>query len=115
MELAKELRVGNYILVDIGIPSMDLHQIKPDDFVGIANEDHYVLPIEITDEWLMNFGYKLVNVLHDGTKSYEGTPYLYFKDGIVKISVHTPEIKYVHQLQNLFYVLNGKELEIKQY
>lgn len=72
-------------------------------------------PIELTEEWLLKFGYKKVNTLYDTTevfeKDYSFT--IYFRNGILSFSFKTIEIKYVHQLQNAVFYLDGQELTIK--
>ena len=78
-------------------------------------------PIELTEEWLIKFGYKVKN----GLLSSE------FYDKNFSITVDTKgkfdfwisecddcavikEIKYVHQLQNLYFSLTGEELTINE-
>lgn len=63
---------------------------------------------------MVKFGFKKENTLSDGLIVYRGKPYFYFKPllGIGKISIYTPDIKFVHQLQNLYFTLGGEELTI---
>jgi len=127
---AEELRIGN--LVDHNGSICTVECITSKKFIEEGNSrleeselelftDGYffetsadsVSGILLTEEWIVNFGFKKVNTLHDGTLAFEGKPYLYFKNDYAKISTHTPDIIQVHQLQNLYYALNGEELKLK--
>ena len=70
-------------------------------------------PIPLTEEWLTKFGFELI----------EGNFHLYangfsldINGSITKFWVNETivDIKYVHQLQNLFFALTGEELKIKK-
>ena len=86
--------------------------------VGIIDpEDEYFFsyfePIELTEEWLIKFGHEssfIPDLYEIGKLSF------YIDDGICWIDVFgdSIEIKYVHQLQNLYFALTGKELTIKE-
>jgi len=94
---------------------------------------HDIEPIELTEEWLLKTGfedwgkkqvdtmttsheYVLHNIL-DGTSSFkicllEGDDY---KEWIIKVDYDTyyfHEVKYAHQLQNIFYLLAGFDLNL---
>ena len=108
---ANELRIGNYVLQDdefiSGITSNSIHKF---DLELIKLE-----PIPITSEWCEKFGYYDVNA-----------PINFIKDEMT-IDAHTlwncngmfiddkngVYVKYVHQLQNLYFALYQKELTIK--
>lgn len=71
--------------------------------------------ILLTEEWLLKFGFRNVDgeyLLDDfrynllKTDTFNG---ILFCDGIKVLR----EVRYVHQLQNLFFALTGKELEIQ--
>jgi len=68
-------------------------------------------PIPLTEEWLLKFGYKLY---HDYVWVNDNTDVLgridKFKDDVARSIYPRLEIKYVHQLQNLYFALTGKEL-----
>ncbi len=79
----------------------------------------YLEPIPLTEEWLLRFGFekkennwKCLCICNDWT-------YLYWERlaglelSVNKHSVMLPHIKYVHQLQNLYFALTNQELEIK--
>lgn len=84
----------------------------------LDNIDSYV-GIPLTEEWLLNFGFKGLS-----TSNYLGLllGIIYFRwDKESKYldfeldyeSVQLPHIKYVHQLQNLYFALTGDELTLK--
>jgi hypothetical protein len=49
-----ELRIGDLIYLELGLPSLDIHKIQPTDFKNIEN-DKNVQPIPLTEEWLRKF------------------------------------------------------------
>ena len=112
--IANELRTGNYVYDTLGkVNKIDLEAIT-----YIVKEPHnQVKPIPLTEEWLLKFGFKKVEGLPGWT--YDG--YDIFKDGkswhIFKfnqtLKVHRCKLLYVHQLQNLYFALTGKELTFK--
>ena len=78
-------------------------------------------PIPLTEEWLIKFGFRYYNnhiyvfPNNDSLRlwgfSWNVQQYLMGLDEFVDIP--TPSIKYVHQLQNLYFALAGEELTIK--
>jgi len=129
----KELRIGNFVRLNnpkyhpenTGKNFM-IDSIKADDVSLIDYENlpsiilyqylKYIEPIELTEEWLLKFGAKWegdyvfleINKLIIRTHLPNMKPasiFAYF-DGI-KIK----QLKYVHELQNLYYAINGTELK----
>lgn len=123
---ANELRIGNYVY----------HPMRDEHFAidrglfeynnGLANLEDF-RPIPLTEEWLKDFGFeKSVDKYQEGI-SYgleaEFGIHIVFADGDINycslyqnyqlIDFFTGHIKYVHQLQNLYFALTGKELEKK--
>jgi len=125
---ANELRVGNYLNFE-------------DEPMKFEREDfnyEFVLssqwePIPLNEEWLLKFGFEKINIVYDSGRDY-GVEYklkteefilVYSDDFSLGIFANNeydelgmdPDIdlfKYVHQLQNLYFALSGKELEIKE-
>lgn len=115
---ANELRIGNWINDNgynsiIGVIDSHYHAIQISGSPRmIALET--IEPIPLTDEWVLRFGFKkdsMVNI----TFFLKGFGYItipkngnciFRKEGIEVI------IKYVHQLQNLYFALTGEELTI---
>lgn len=111
----KDLRLGNYILINIFSSDPDEpKQLTLQDMITIQK---YRAPIEgvpITEEWLLRFGFEHLYGDH-----YEnGLVEIYFSSKGVELLVEkrTPFNYYykdVHQLQNLYHALTGQELTIK--
>lgn len=128
---ARELRIGNFLKHYKNIAHVTWGVIK-DVELGERNYE----PIELTEEWLEKFGFEKdehfdVDKNDEWIASFEIL--LYFKEdksinsyifwdkrdgchlqlgGELDVALrHFPNIKYVHQLQNLYFALTGKELE----
>lgn len=112
---ANELRVGNLILwKGIEVKIVDVAIISRADNDPEGFNMNYK-PIPLTEEWLLNFGFSIEN----------GD---YYNDDVsIKQLLFEPDneryfhfngsrafIYYVHQLQNLFFALKGKELILKE-
>lgn len=112
---AEEIRTGNLILrigniheVDWGTIKICAHRNKQ------FNEDFK--PVQLTDEWLERLGFVGDSIL--GTQTLyknNGVEIWVFRndntflvDNIKRKSVY---LKYVHQLQNLYFALTGQELK----
>lgn len=104
---ANELRIGNWVFNGQNI------QVTPKQIEWFSEGVYDLLPIELTEEWLLKFGFskwKNKNNFSKGsfivyTLSKKGFHY-----GRKSLRV---ELKYVHQLQNLYFALTGEELKIK--
>jgi len=132
----KELRIGN--LTDKGIVFGICHQdgvqmihILNNKFASIS--ETYIIkdinPIELTEEWLFEFGFKKGNKCYENGVSIElldtdfylrpsflGGFYWGFNLSDEKLDCelnNVQSIKYIHQLQNLYFAITGKELTIK--
>lgn len=107
----KELRIGNWILFDAYGESN--YQVSKESFNEI--EEHHYSGIPITEEWLIKFGF--VKNLKHGIENYINCDFTYYpSNNQVKIfdrfggSIYVENIEYIHQLQNLCFVLTQKEL-----
>ena len=125
---ANELRIGNYFLdrgnktlridwferskacMTMMIGNMEVHPLT-EDF-------EYMQPIPLTEEWLLKFGFEW-SIRHQATHKegfefdlnslvYGGYSLSTWKRGVIIVE----SIKYVHQLQNLYFALTGEELTI---
>ena len=116
----RELFIGGYYDYDGDIIKMDSSKLSY--ILEIGGEYEYN-PIHLTEEWLLKFGLNsqnLENGYYDGTciGHYPKSDGWYFvvdsyDDGYGGLNYTTKEIKYVHELQNLYFFWNDKELEIK--
>lgn len=85
------------------------------------NQDiKYIKPIPLTEEWLFKFGFNKgkhltpQNYNNDIVRVYKWMTADVYIFSIFKY--RTPDrlnINYVHQLQNLYFAITGKELELK--
>lgn len=111
----KELRIGNLIFLELGLPGLNVHTIKGQDIADIANGKvtlTSLTPIPLTPEWLERCGFANEPI---GSNSYikEDVKIFNFNDdGIYKMWNYKVEVKNVHQLQNLYFALTGEELTI---
>lgn len=122
---AKELRIGNLYL------NYDITSIVDADFIGrlVSIEKRGkiaidVSPIPITAEWLERLGFVKTNGywLYDrskelghrlgdfSVKEYDSTQMRIWSGACYCGIIHC---QFVHQLQNLFYILTGGELTLK--
>lgn len=126
----KELRIGNWIeeyfvnSVVISVTSEHYGDGQIRLAHSVENYPRNIVqarvcnPIPLTKEWFENFGFKY----------YKGNSRGYYvmrygnrvKFRFIKhhdcymIDGHNAKIKYVHQLQNLYFALTGEELEIQK-
>ncbi len=120
---ANELRIGNYVKADGYYPYADIDGVEKEAVrVGTDSFTYDAIePIPLTEEWLLKFGFinnppffsREYNLSHNESNILMVNHY---EDGwlfrcdwwrVGKM------IKYVHQLQNLFFALTGEEFTIK--
>lgn len=135
---AEELRIGNwYKSVKFGCPVVcelsDLHELyhRADGAYNYPPIYEVFEPIPLTEEWLLKLGFSKIHEseTYDVLKvSYIDDEYAYWITGLYLLSkngdrwcfyqytdedtgfeIHS-DVKYVHQLQNLYYALTGEEL-----
>ncbi len=126
-----ELRVYNYIYKKIHKKDTPLEVVEvlsidgSFDVLDVKNIEGYITekcplkdfePIPLTEEWLFKFGFHL-----DPYKNYElNNVFIHRLTFTLDIFEdddwhHIPvKLKYVHQLQGLYFYLTGEELTIKQ-
>lgn len=108
---ATDLRIGNLAFSVMVDEPFKLSNLTTD-------HDPLCNSIELNDEWIGKFGFekqennwKRLCICNDWT-------YIYWERlagielSVNKHSVMLPHIKYVHQLQNLYYALTGVELSV---
>ena len=142
MELsANELRIGNLITIDNSVYWIELRDIplivthigqtmnikgESSHSVGCEHTNpktntYYeiypqfienIKPIQLTEEWLLKFGFEKDNELNFVKFSFKvhfWSNYNSYMYGWIGGNI---EIKYVHQLQNIYFALTGQELTI---
>ena len=120
-----ELRIGNVILLNGEITKVDL------EFFKTYNKSTKIHGLKLTENMLIDLNYyKQENTEWDGKHEVKSEPY-YFD---TQLPFHAPnrtsgiyvrnkklyklggsvydELKYLHQLQNVFFVLTGEEMII---
>ena len=122
-----ELREGNYILDlkgSIGIVSLGLGRFDVSTKQNGFSSAIYGSPIPLTPEILEKCEFKSIGILKKDENVYITDLFQYYKhtDGNIELKLSfSPEIdnilnisyiKYVHQLQNLYFALIGQELKI---
>jgi hypothetical protein len=114
---ANELRIGNYYYGDVLFPS-EYNVITANDLVELDSDplDDYYQPLPLTEEWLIKFGFESFHKRDFKKKglfitTYFATPQTLVDDDFGNKRVL--ELKYVHQLQNLYFALTNEELTMK--
>ncbi|MGI6337857.1 MAG: hypothetical protein ACOXZV_00575 [Bacteroidales bacterium] len=125
---ASELRIGNWIYErDLLFGNKVAIQVKSSaDLCNIENLPNEFEPIQLDEEWLQKFGFDVsvqtndyiwIDVNDSIFVLSKPEKYLFTKNFLWEYRCGTlprfVELEYVHQLQNLFFVLTGKELTIK--
>lgn len=122
---ANELRIGNLVLIKCiskELTAIDDYDVQPINIYNLVelsnyNSDFLIKPIQLTEEWLLNFGFE-THKTPSGNFAYYTKDIFTFNTNhgwwINKFRLDNQDLlKYVHQLQNLFFALTGKELEVK--
>ena len=108
----RELRIGNLVK-----RLNDLKKIDLSDLECISEGSKIYSGIPLTEEWLLKFGFKKQysnyiieagDYFHSVKK--DGEEWIYSYDESDACCYELRSIKHVHQLQNLYFALNDKEL-----
>lgn len=116
---ANELRVGNWYCIN----TFDINEKRKIetgiDIESITRRDrnNEILPVRLTKKWLINFGF-----IKNGILTYTNQPVSLVYHKHTKTFVfaffcgyeNLIRIKYVHTLQNLYFSLTGRELELEK-
>jgi len=122
---SNELRQGNKIMfLNEVVTFENISQFRDDGVFWINVDEKYFSgksihfkPIPLTEEWLIRFGFFKHNnayVLEKPTENIMDFKFSIWDDFTYNSSEFPIEIKHVHTLQNLYWVLCGKELILKQ-
>jgi hypothetical protein len=117
----KELRIGN--LVDLGNRIAKINEIYHractvldlEETQDTIEDYERTKPIPLTEDWLLKFGFDKLPIVFEYKRFY-----LYKQDNsdIWRLNhsgtnAHITTLKYVHQLQNLYFALTNEELNLK--
>jgi hypothetical protein len=101
---ASELRIGNIVRYGANNRVLDAEL-----FLQLLKYTTPFEPIPLTEEWLLKFGFEFTNgygfKIFGNWLQKEDDVYFYNVNG------NFVQINYVHQLQNLYFVLTGEELK----
>lgn len=111
---ARELRVGQNYLYDGNIIKLD------GSFLGMYlqnDTDLYLYPILLTEEILLERGFHESDFGYFILRYDDNDSYLSYKRNNLELcrgmqTTANSKIKYLHQLQNLYFALTGEELDI---
>ncbi|VXC99401.1 hypothetical protein [Sphingobacterium multivorum] len=117
---SNELRIGNYVASDhfkdrdviVKVRLIGQEQAIVEHPNGLTEPMLYqgeMRAIKLTEEILLKCGFDIESVPYH---CINGNVVLYYSQGDFLYKYTGTEIKYLHQLQNLFYALTGKELEV---
>jgi hypothetical protein len=122
---AEELRIGNFFYPDVDgdayakITAKDILELYSDPL------DDYYKSLPLTEDWLVKFGFEEYIDFGYKTGNFDKVPLCGFTYSINTNKVMIMhkgnnishwldiKIKYVHQLQNLYFSLTNQELEVK--
>ena len=114
---AKELRIGNYV--------HSLETGETQKITGITEEHPYINsitfdypnydeiePIPLTEEWLFKLGFINDRVLEFYRNDITDSTIIIDYNFICLLGYSHVKLKYVHELQNLYFALTGSELTV---
>ncbi len=108
-----ELRIGNWVVHEPTIDDWEEIQVKCGNIIQCEISPDSFEPIQLTEEWLTKFGFEKLMGYYT---SKESNIEFFLSNGNLYCELYGEtifNIKYVHQLQNLHFILLGEELTIK--
>lgn len=130
---SNELRIGNFIDLKVNVPNVGVQYYSGGVVTALRENDLYANgirlpsyfnaePILLTEEWLLKFGFEETRSLWNNGMGYpvhydlenKNLRMAYGSHGGTVFPVVAFNVKFVHQLQNLYFALTGTELEIKE-
>ena len=116
---ASELRIGNCIMHEPTIDDWEEIRVKSGTIIQCDISTDSYAPILLTEEWLLKFNIKQDEWFCDN--SYKLSHNKLFENYDVSVCnvnknniVCFADVKYVHELQNLFFALTGEGLILKE-
>lgn len=120
----EELMYGNKLLfLNEVVTFSHISQIREDGVFWIKtieskidSKSFHFKPIPITEEWLLKFGFLKYNnayVLEKPNENIMNFKFSIWSDFTYNSSEFPVELKYAHQLQNLYFALTGTHLKLK--
>lgn len=119
---ANELRIGNYI--NSKSSKADYWEVLSEDIDKIFNSPDHYFGIPLTEEWFVKFGYKSRHSkFKTGTKieCFPADNGLWFSKramdnywAVMDMEHAISSIEFVHELQNIVFIVDKRELTIKE-
>jgi len=122
---ANELKLGNTVKDSFGqignVINLSAKSVSVKHPYSVLKTSYSgIKPVEISEEWLANFGFKYnkgwFKAFGIDEEMQVDENYVYVRQTNTDLTVECfmipYEIQYVHQLQNLYYALNCRELEL---
>ena len=123
---ASELRLGNWVQTKKYQTKVIVKHIYSEHMIGCGdlNDDYDefdpmiedIEPIPLTEEWLVKFGFEYKEMYYQSKYLVALNDCFIIAErvtGLFYVDAPNNELKHVHQLQNLYFALTGKELTIK--
>jgi hypothetical protein len=116
---ANDLRIGNLVdlgnriakIVEIGHLSCAVADLE--ETQDTIEDYERTKPILLTEDWLLKFGFEQTFISKIHLTFSKGSFCLLKRVNHIQIWYESIDIKYVHQLQNLYYALTNQELTIQ--
>ena len=99
-----ELRIGNYYIFD-----GEVFKLEKEYFVILQLNLSLTKPIPLNEKWLMKFSFNFKEL---GFQDLSVSIGMSSKKIYFNIGNYCRLLKYVHELQDIYFALTGKELEI---
>jgi hypothetical protein len=110
---AEELRINNLVYKSYpdGKEICTINNVSKNFINGLGISA--IEPIPLTEEWLLKFGFKYDEFISPmyRPKAYSILGMTLYKESEI-FCYSNVKLKYVHQLQNLYFALTGVELEL---
>lgn len=107
--MESELREGNFIFYSGEVLQLNYKNID----LIFSKGARFLEGIEINVNWLENFGFFYISSSSNKAIFFQRGVKVELYEDLASLHIHNAEIrkiKYVHELQNLFFALTGNEL-----
>lgn len=125
---SKDFRIGNYIFFESILSEITGIMREQISFkYNTGGKDQYaqlitpgIRPIKITEEWLLKFGFSFMPESEYALNTYVLDEFqlwnknVDFSEIVYLSNRDSIEVKSIHQLQNLFFALKGKDLYLEK-
>lgn len=119
-----ELRIGNIVVHEPTIDDWEEIVVKPGTIIQCEISPDSYEPVLLTNKWLLKLGFTVRDDKYAHLNLPSSGAYIYINQSGTGVALeneegfelcYSVELKYVHQVQNLYFTLTGKELIINNY